>query len=147
MTIPQGIWSGTIRNVFEPGADEIISAMSAETPPAVAGRAFDELSYTWIFGDKPQTGKMMIGTDLMKRAALVWTDSFHTGGALGVFEGQDDGSYLGSYAAGDQVWQWRIRVQEGDELRIEHYNIMPGEEEYLAVEFNLRPASATPATS
>jgi len=147
MKIPQGIWSGTIRNTFEPAAEVIISVMSAETSPGTKERAFDELRYAWTFDDKPQTGKMMIGPDLMKKAALVWTDSFHTGGALGLFEGQDDGSYLGSYAAGDQVWQWRIRVQEGDELRIEHYNIMPGEEEYLAVEFILSPASTTPATS
>ena len=144
MMIPEGNWQGTVRVWFEPTSDAIVSDITATTSRVLGGKLV-RIDYQSMVNDKRSDGEMIVGNDMStNKPAIVWIDTYHTGGTLGLFAGQDDGSFLGSYPAGDQVWHWRIRVHEGDELRIEHFNIMPGEEEYLGVEVTLK---ATPAAS
>ena len=142
--IRDGEWQGTVRTWFTPDSDVIVSNITARTS-RVLGGASVRMDYQSKVNDDRADGLMILGTDMStNQPCLAWVDTFHTGGNVGLFAGQDDGSLLGSYAAGDEVWRWRIRFFDGDEPRIEHFNITPAGEEVRAIEVILR---ATPATA
>ena len=54
------------------------------------------------------------------------------------FAAGDDGVYVGAYAAGEEMWRWRIVVHAGEELRFEHVNIWPSGREDRAIEVILQ---------
>ena len=138
--IPAGEWRGTVRVWFDPDSEVIVSDITATTSPVLGGKSL-RMDYQSKVNDSRSDGLMILGTDMStNKPCLTWIDTFHTGGNVGLFAAQDDGSLLGSYAAGEEVWGWRIRIHEGDELRIEHFNVMPSGEEYLGVEVILRGA-------
>ena len=138
--IPARQWRGTVRVWFEPTSDVIESEITATTSYVFDGAPL-RIDYQSNVNESRADGIMILGTDMAtNKPCLIWIDTFHTGGNVGLFAAASDGSLLGSYAAGDEVWRWRIRVHEGDELRLEHFNIMPSEEEYRAVEVILRAA-------
>ncbi|HVE71814.1 MAG TPA: DUF1579 family protein [Thermoanaerobaculia bacterium] len=138
--IPAGEWRGNVRVWFEPTSDVIESEIIATTSYVLDGKTL-RIDYKTNVKESRADGVMILGTDMStNKPCLTWVDTFHTGGNVGLFAAADDGSLLGSYAAAEEVWGWRIRVHEGDELRIEHFNIMPSAEEYRAIEVILRAA-------
>jgi hypothetical protein len=94
---------------------------------------------------------MVMGIDMAtNRPCLTWIDTFHTGSNVGVFAADDrdleDGVSLGgAYAAGDEVWRWRIVVHASPgQLRIEHFNISPAGTEDRAIEVILAETADDP---
>lgn len=141
--IRDGEWQGTVRVWFEPDSDAVVSDITARSS-RVLGGASVRIDYQSKVNDDRSDGLMILGTDIAtNQPCLTWIDTFHTGGNVHLLAAQEDGSLLGSYAAGDEVWRWRIRFHDGDEPRIEHFNIMPSGEEARAIEVILRASPAT----
>jgi Protein of unknown function (DUF1579) len=136
--IPIGNWHGTVRTWFEPDSEVIVSDITATTSPVLGGKSV-RVDYNSSVQNNRSDGLMIFGTDIhTNKPCLTWIDTFHTGGNVMTFAADDDGSLLGSYAAGDVVWRWRVRFHEGDEWRIEHFNIPADDPEYRAIEVTLR---------
>lgn len=138
MEIPSGEWRGTVRTWFEPGADAIVGDITATTSALLDGPT-TRIGYKSHVNEHRSDGVMLLGKDIAtNQPCLTWVDTFHTGSNVMLFAAGPDGSLHGSYAAGDEVWRWRIVIQAGDELRIEHFNITPAGEEARAIEVVLR---------
>lgn len=143
--IPEGEWHGHVRIWFDPTSEVIEAAITATTSYILGGKTL-QVDYKSNVNESRSDGLMILGQDMStNKRCLSWVDTFHTGGNVGLFAAQEDGSLYGTYAAGEEVWGWRIRIHEGDELRFEHFNVMPSGEEYLGVEVTLHAGSASPA--
>ncbi|NJK33314.1 MAG: DUF1579 domain-containing protein, partial [Deltaproteobacteria bacterium] len=96
-------------------------------------------------GERPRQGELVLG---FHRDAgvyeLSWIDTFHTGTAIMPFTGpaRADGvvSVLGSYAAGDERWGFRLELGKRDAgIALRATNITPAGEEHRAIEVDFEP--------
>lgn len=122
-------FTATVETWLDADGDPVVNEMSGSVRPLFDG-ATRIYEYTSRVGEHRSDGFMIAGTDIRTNApSLTWVDTFHTGGNVMNFAGDGD-SLRGSYAAGDQVWSWRVRfTDEG----IEHFNIMPDGTEMKAI--------------
>jgi len=138
MDIPAGEWRGTVSTWFEPGAEAIVGEITATTSRLLDGPT-TRIGYKSFVNEHRSDGVMLFGKDIATLLpCLAWVDTFHTGSNMMLFAAGPDGALVGSYAAGEEMWRWRIVIQAGDELRIEHFNITPAGEEARAIEVILR---------
>ncbi|HYC93207.1 MAG TPA: DUF1579 family protein [Thermoanaerobaculia bacterium] len=138
MDIPAGQWRGTVSTWFEPEGEPIVSDMTATTEAVLEGKSV-RLDYQSQVNQHRSNGMMIFGKDIATlRPCLTWIDTFHTGGNVSNLAAGEDGAFLGAYAAGEEMWRWRITVQAGEELRIAHVNIHPSGQEDRAIEVILR---------
>ena len=143
--IPTGNWSGTCDVWLDPPNPPVRADITATTSQVLDGKT-TQLDYRSTVNGKRADGTMLLGIDIANNQRCVtWIDTFHTGGNVMLFATDADGSLLGSWDAGGQVWRWRVRFDEGDELRIRHFIITPAGEESPAIEVILTKAS--PAAS
>ncbi len=140
MNIPIGEWQGTVRTWL--GPDPVHSDITATTERVLEGKS-TRIAYRSTVTGKRADGWMILGEDIATpgRQCITWIDTFHTGSNVGNFAADESGTFHGSYAAGDQVWRWRIEISAGEELRIEHFNISPAGEEDRAIEVILKAAA------
>jgi hypothetical protein len=148
MNIPAGTWRGTVQTWFEPEAEAIVSDIYATTANVLDGKSV-RLDYQSQVNEYRSHGMILIGKDVATlRPCLTMIDTFHTGGNVMNFAaGETDDTFFGAYAAGEEMWRWRIVVQPGEELRILHFNIHPSGQEDRAIEVTLRREAATPAAT
>jgi len=146
MTIPAsltalaGQWRGTNKLWLDPSAPPAESETTLTVATAGQGK-FLTAAYTWAYEGQPQDGLLVVWQDPATGGGRIsWLDSFHTGDAVMVFQGQFAAgrvSVLGSYAAGDGPdWGWQIDLvplPDGG-LQLLMYNIEPGGQVYPAVE-------------
>lgn len=138
--IQPGRWSGTVDTWLDPSAAPTRSEITATTSRVLDGKC-TQIDYRSHVGDNRSDGLMILGKDIeTNRLSLTWIDTFHTGSNVMSFAADESGSLHGAYAAGSEVWRWRIVVQSGEELRIQHFNITPAGEEAPAIEVILRGA-------
>ena len=139
-----GTWQGTVRTWLDPNGDPLVNDISGIIR-AAPGNASVIHDYTSAVGENISNGSMIIGRDIAtNRDALTWVDSFHTGGGLMQFASAD-GSFHGSYAAGTEMWRWRITFAlSGDELRIDHVNVTPDSKEARAIEVRYQRRATLP---
>ena len=136
--IPAGQWHGTVKTWLDPDGEPIVNPMDATTSAVLGGKSL-QIDYRSHVGEKRSDGLMILGEDMTTgRPSLTWIDTFHTGGNVGNFAADENGSLRGSYAAGEETWHWRILIQHtGDSLRIQHWNISPSGGEEHAIEAEL----------
>ncbi len=139
MEIQAGQWSGTVDTWLDPSAAPTRNEITATTSRLLDGTCV-QIDYRSHVGDSRSDGLMILGKDIHTgRLSLTWIDTFHTGSNVMNFAADESGSLHGAYAAGEEVWRWRIVVHAGEKLRIQHFNISPAGEEAPAIEVNLRP--------
>lgn len=144
-----GAWSGTYRLWLSPDDPGRVTETGASVE-LVARATFGLVRYDWAYDGEPQDGVLLVRLAPDQSAvAMVWVDSWHTGGGFMEFrgEGATDGTLtaLGSYAApGGPDWGWRIVVAADADtgLRITMFNITPDGQEMLAVESAYRRVDA-----
>ena len=140
LDIPSGSWRGTVDTWLEPSAPAIRGEITATTSRVLDGKSV-QIDYRSDVGENRSDGLMILGRDIeTNRLALTWIDTFHTGSNVMNFAAGENGDLRGAYAAGDEVWRWRIAIVAGEELRIAHFNITPAGEEARAIETILRRA-------
>ena len=142
-----GEWAGTARTWFEPNDLGDESPVQGTIRLALNGRVAVH-EYTSSIGDDAFSGIALHAYDLAENRFLTaWADSFHNGTTIMFSEGQVGGwpgscSVLGSYpdGQGGPRWGWRteLTLPEPDHLMLRHYNIPPGGDEAVAVEFDYR---------
>ena len=139
--IPAGHWRGSVDTWLDPSAPPASNHIAATTAQVLDGRTV-QIEYRSHVGENRSDGVMFVGTDIAtNRPCLTWIDTFHTGANVMFFAADDKGAFHGSYAAGDQIWRWRVVMKVSpEELRIEHTNIEPSGEESRAILVVLRPA-------
>ncbi|HVG24513.1 MAG TPA: DUF1579 family protein [Thermoanaerobaculia bacterium] len=144
--IPIGEWRGTARTWLEPGAAPAVNDFAATTTRVLEGKT-TLIGYRSHVKEHRSDGMMIVGTDIgTKRLSLTWVDTFHTGGNVMPFGADEAGVLRGSFAAGEELWHWRIAITVSeDELRFDHTMIEPSGEETPAIEVILRRESATAA--
>lgn len=145
----EGEWTGINRLWLTPNDPARESETNARVGLA-AGGAFVAFRYTWADRGEPQDGVFLLRISTEPGdLAMVWIDSWHTGGKFMEFEheGAREGrlSVRGSYSAPPGPdWGWRIVLcsesQEG--LRILMYNIAPDGDEALAVDTRYHRSNA-----
>lgn len=141
MDIQAGQWRGTARTWLDPEGEPIVSDFAATVAPVLDGKSV-RIDYQSKIDEKRADGVILIGKDVATlRPCLTMVDTFHTGGHVMNFAAGDDGAFLGAYAAGEEMWRWRITVHTGEELRFEHVNIHPSGQEDRAIEIILRRVS------
>ena len=139
LDIAAGQWRGTVDTWLEPGAPAIRGEMTATTSHVLDGKSV-QIDYRSSVGDNRSDGLMILGKDIAtNRLSLTWIDTFHTGANVMNFAADEHGDLRGAWAAGEELWRWRITIRTGDELRIEHFIITPAGEEARAIEVILRP--------
>ncbi|MGZ5433541.1 MAG: DUF1579 family protein [Thermoanaerobaculia bacterium] len=139
MEIQAGQWSGTVDTWLDPSAAPMNGEITATTSRVLDGKCV-QIDYRSRVGENRSDGLMILGTDIETgRLSLTWIDTFHTGSNVMNFAADESGSLHGAYAAGEEVWRWRIAIHADDELRIEHFNIAPAGEEERAIAVILRP--------
>lgn len=137
-----GSWTGPSRTWFGPppiAPDE--STWTVEIESLLEGR-YVRLRYRGTCTGKPHEGEMTLGVD-DKEHTMYWIDTFHTGASPLWSTGPagPEISVLGSYSAGEQRWGWRTRfTEEGEQLVIAAYNIIPDGGEMPAIEVRLARA-------
>lgn len=143
-----GNWKGSSKVWFEPGEPIDSAEMKATFNVLLEGR-FLELNYESTFQGKPLEGKMIFGAYMkLNRFEVSWIDSFHTGTAIMFSFGEmksENLNVLTEYPVGEnnqQMWGWRteMEIKNPDHVVIRAYNIIPGEAEALAVEYDLKRA-------
>jgi hypothetical protein len=145
-----GQWAGINRLWLTPNEPVRESETTASTA-LVAGDAFTTIRYTWAEGGQPQDGLLIVRNAAQPgEDAMVWIDSWHTGGEFmhfrGVHAGDSHMSAVGTYAAPPGPdWGWRIELaaDASGSLRILMVNITPDGDEALAVEARYARLSAT----
>jgi hypothetical protein len=142
LTAIAGEWTGTVRLWLKPTSTPTEDPIAVSARRAADGQAL-ALEYTGAHGDDKVAGIAIIGYDVNTgRHAIGWLDSFHTGTALMVSEGEPKPGALvdvtTTYGGGDEPWGWRTKLAtEGDALVWTMYNSGPGIPEYLAFEARL----------
>jgi hypothetical protein len=114
---------------------------------ARSGDQFLEISYTWVYEDKPREGVLLLGREKTgDRIEASWTDSWHMAHQLMHCEGRETEnggiSVKGSYKVeGHPDWGWRTEIVPGSgSFRYLMYNVSPEGEEEIAVEMDMSPA-------
>jgi len=145
LTAIEGAWHGTSRTWFQPGELTDESSFEATARPLAAGGAF-LIEYASSMQGAPLEGALLIGDAPEEDAgrAIAWVDSFHSPALMHLQPSATTEALLvsaeGSYSAGDEgpPWGWRIEIaleDGGATLAIRHYNIVPGHDAYLGVEW------------
>lgn len=141
-----GEWSGTAKLWFE--RDKLVEENRIRcTTQLVLGGRFLHCEYHTRTQEFDSSGVGLYGYDLGRGLWVgSWSDSYHNGSGIMVSEG--DGrevaggfSVLGRYPDGEGgYWGWRseLRLEGEEQLVIAHFNIPPGEPEYIAVEYAMR---------
>ena len=142
-----GEWSGTAKLWFEPDVLASEDVVSGTIVLLHDGRAARHDYRTVVDGSACTGTALLAASNSPSSWQIAWIDTFHTGAAI-MFStgprGDGDGAggpidVLGSYEADGQTWGWRTTFEsEGDRLLVRHYNVMPGEDGALAVEFDYR---------
>lgn len=145
MTIPAalaslaGQWHGTNQLWLDPTAPPAESETTLTVAPAGQGK-FLTAAYTWAYDGQPHDGLLVVWQDPATGGGRIsWLDSFHTGDAVMVFQGQPAAnrvSVLGSYAVESSPdWGWQIDLGPLPDGRLQllMYNIEPGGQVYPAV--------------
>ena len=141
MDIQAGQWRGTASTWLDPDGDPIVSDFTATVAPILDGKSV-RIDYQSKVQEKRADGVIIIGQDVATlRPCLTMIDTFHTGGNVMNFAAGDDGAFLGAYAAGEEMWRWRITIHTGDQLRIEQVNIHPSGQEDRAIDITLQRVS------
>ena len=136
--IPAGRWRGTVRTWFDADGEPIVSDIDATSSHVLDGKTV-RLEYHAHVGEHRSNGLMIFGKDIATlKPCLTWIDTLHTGGDVMQFAAGEGDVLLGSYAAGEEMWRWRIVVHPGEELRIHHFNLWPSGQEDRAIEVSLR---------
>ena len=136
-----GTWHARNRLWFVPEGPTFDSDTTLVVERAV-GDVITLLRYTWAHEGTTHDGVLLVrDTAPDAPPAMVWADSFHTGGtfmSLGPGQRTAQGvSATGSYAAPPGPdWGWRIALEATapSALTLRMYNITPEGEEALAVE-------------
>lgn len=141
-----GAWRGTARTWFEPGVPGNDAAFEAQAR-SVAGGLLTLIEYDSTIEGARLDGVLLVGRDPSSgETTIEWADTFHQPSVMHLRgEPTDPGepgaplSALGSYEAPEgPPWGWRIEVSLEDEdatLAIRHFNVPPGGEPGLGVEF------------
>lgn len=135
-----GNWQGTNSLWLSPEDPARESATALSLAPAVNDK-FIKINYTWVDGDKPQEGILIIGYETERQlATAIWTDSWHMGEKFmlcqGVIKENSSVDIRGHYQAPTGPdWGWRIVIESKDEntLNLIMYNIWSEGKEELAV--------------
>jgi hypothetical protein len=120
-TSHHGAWRGVNRLWF--GSPE------PERSDGTLDVAETTVSYTWVFQDEPQQGRIaLFGPSGAVRAE--WTDTFHAADGMTLHGQVDDGVLVlfGTYAAGDSPeWGWRIDLDtlDPEHLTLRMFNLLP----------------------
>jgi hypothetical protein len=135
-----GTWTGTARTWLDPNGEPAVAPYTCSFRPVLDGPSVIGESQSAV-GESVSNGVMLLGSDIgTGTLALSWVDTFHTGGNVMTFAG-DAAAMLGQWAAGGEVWRWRIAFAvSGDELRVEHTNITPDGTEARGIEIVCRRA-------
>ena len=136
-----GDWNGDNRLWLMP-TDPARESKTTARVELAAGGGFLMIRYDWADEGKPQDGVLIVrNAEAPSDDDIAWVDSFHTGGKIMHFRGEDDAqgriSGFTTYEApGGPPWGWRIvfSVEGGDEFRVLMYNVSPDGEVYPAVE-------------
>jgi hypothetical protein len=141
MDIPAGHWRGTVDTWLDPSAPPANNPIAATTAHLVDGKTV-QVEYRSHVGEHRSDGIMILGIDIAtNRPCLTWIDTFHTGANVMLFAAGENGDFHGAYAAGAEIWRWRVVVRAAaDELHFAHFNISPDGQEDRAIEVTLRPA-------
>jgi hypothetical protein len=140
-----GVWRGTARTMFGPGAPPIEAPWEGRIAAILGGR-FLRFEYRSHVEDKPIAGELVIAfEDGEKHWRLSWVDSFHTGTMILVSTGTSGASEIdvrGTYFVGEghPPWGWRTCIDDAspDRLVIRMYNVLPDGQEALGVDIELR---------
>ncbi|MCC7477904.1 DUF1579 family protein [bacterium] len=138
-----GEWAGSARLWFE--RDELVeeNKVRSSTSLILFGR-FLRIEYHTRTQEFETDGLGIYGFDLhLGQWTGAWVDNYHNGTSImnSVNDGKEvpDGfSVLGRYPDGQGgYWGWRseLRLAGPDNLIYAHFNIPPGEPEYIAVEY------------
>jgi hypothetical protein len=136
-----GSWRGT-NTLHDPAAGRPDSSPSDLIVTPVLGGKFVRIDYTWAHQGERQEGSLLLGFD--PKAGEVsghWIDSWHMGRKIMTCRGPTPVggtiSVEGSYAAPPGPdWGWRIEItpENGQKIRIAHFNVDPDGTEQAAVE-------------
>jgi hypothetical protein len=142
LDIAAGNWSGTVKTWLDPEAEPASNDLTATTSAVLGGKSV-QIDYRSHVGESRSDGLMILGKDIRtNRLSLTWIDTFHTGSNVMQFTADESGMLRGEYAAGDEMWRWRIAIdRDGDALRIRHFNISPAGEDMRAIEAVLTPGA------
>ncbi len=139
-----GTWRGTVSTWLRPEAAPLTGEISGSFSRLLDGGSV-LYEYTSKVGEHRSDGIAIIGKDLADgHIRMTWVDTFHTSSDVMVLTQEDDKlSFIGSYTAGEETWGWRVVFGpvRNDELLIEHFNILPGDEEARAVEIKYHSPS------
>jgi len=140
-----GAWTGTSEVYFRPGELADSSEIQGTIRVLPDGKHID-FDYTWTFKQTRQAGRLTLTYDAnLKQWLMSWIDTFHNAErilALQSKRGADanHATASGMYPADATVdWGWRIEVlpKGSDTLSIQHFNIPPGIEGVLGVDWLL----------
>ncbi|MCC7477906.1 DUF1579 family protein [bacterium] len=138
-----GEWAGTAKLWFERGVLVEENKVRCTTEALLGGR-FLHCQYSAKSQEFDSEGLGIYGFDLQRG---IWigsrVDNYHNGTTRMVSEGNgkevaEGFSVLGRYSDGQGgYWGWRteLRLDGPEHLVIAHFNIPPGEPEYIAVEY------------
>ncbi|HEX6096554.1 MAG TPA: DUF1579 family protein [Thermoanaerobaculia bacterium] len=142
LDIAAGHWRGTVKTWLDPNAEPASNDMTATTSAVLGGKSV-QIDYRSHVGESRSDGLMILGKDIRTgRLSLTWIDTFHTGSNVMNFAADESGVLRGEYAAGDEMWRWRLVIHAtAGELRIQHFNISPAGEEDRAIEAVLTPGA------
>ncbi len=138
-----GEWAGTAKLWFE--RDQLVEENKVRcSTAAILGGRFLRCDYSAKTQEFDSEGAGIYGYDIQRGLWVgSWVDSYHNGTTIMNSEG--DGkevangfSVLGKYSDGQGgFWGWRteLRLDGPEHLVIAHFNIPPGEPEYIAVEY------------
>ncbi|MGC8640332.1 MAG: DUF1579 family protein [Isosphaeraceae bacterium] len=136
-----GAWRGT-NTLHDPNSGRPDESPSELTVTPVLGGKFIRLDYTWAHQGEPQEGSLLLGFDpKIGEVSGHWIDTWHMGRKIMACKGPTpiggtisvEGSY--SVPPGPD-WGWRIEItpQDGQSIRVAHFNVDPDEKEEPAVE-------------
>jgi len=136
-----GNWEGNCRTWFEPGKLEDESTVAGRIEATLNGK-FLRHTYVGTMKGKPRHGEELLAFNaITKNFQSSWVDSFHMSYAILFSEGKasENGfTVRANYDVGENQppWGWKTVYQliDDDHLTITAFNIMPGEEEAMAVE-------------
>jgi hypothetical protein len=136
-----GAWQGR-NTLHDPSSGKPDESPSDLMVTPMLGRRFVRLDYTWAHQGEPQEGSLLLGFD--PKAGEVsghWIDTWHMGRKVLACSGSipvgGTISVQGSYAAPPGPdWGWRIEItaENGETIRIAHFNVEPDGNEEPAVE-------------
>jgi hypothetical protein len=142
-----GEWEGQTKTWFNPSAKPDESPWRVSVRPLLGG-GFLEQTHEGRLGDRTFYGHVIYGyNSYSRRITAAWIDSFHTGDAMMISEGDVPASasdllnVVGAYTDRDsgEIWRWRTIAQmpDSDRLILLAFDISPAGQEDRALETHL----------